>query len=234
VKNLDKRPIPVTPLLALYRTLRRASQRERLLLARELAAHPDEVAARVRESVERFRVYDNRAEPFVPTHAALAAPLEIVGGRSLAAALAQSPLAVKGGEVSFTFTLVDYEVPPARTTIKAPRMLNRYEDGSPSTTAMVVDLLLRHEDGTPVIGEAKVAKFNGYDTDAVLALVQSLAGAAQFATPNQLARLHAHYSDWSTAPQAVDVAVVAYHPTRLAAARYQLSLTPPRASSRCD
>lgn len=102
---------------------------------------------------------------------------------------------VVSGQDGFRFDVVDYEIPPARTTKNAPLMLNQYEDGTPSTKGMKIDLLLRHEDGTPIVGETKVAKVEGYDTDAVLALIQALAGATQFATPSQQERLAVHYRD---------------------------------------
>ncbi|HUR15967.1 MAG TPA: hypothetical protein VMZ33_01665, partial [Candidatus Limnocylindrales bacterium] len=140
-------------------------------MAKELASYPDEVATRVRESIERFRNYDNIDEPFCPRHDVLTLPSAILDGRSLAAALTPSPNTVQGNN-PFSFTLVDYEVPPARTTKNSRFMLNRFEDGRASTSTMSIDLLLRHEDGTLIVGEAKVAKIEGYDTDSVLALVQ--------------------------------------------------------------
>jgi hypothetical protein len=198
-------------------------QAERLKLAGELIANADAVAQRVAESVERFRAYDNSAESFCPKHKPLKAPAAITGGRSLAAALARGPNIVSG-DIRFSFTLVDYEVPPSRTTIKAPQMLNRFEDGSPSTATMAIDLLLRHEDGTPIIGEVKFASAKKYDTNAVLALVQALAGAAQFATPNQQQRLTKCYPSAFTAATHVDVAVVSYRPALPAPAKYQKQL----------
>jgi hypothetical protein len=65
------------------------------------------------------------------------------------------------GDGAFSFDVVDYEVPPARTTQNALLMLNRFTDGRRSTTTMAVDLLLRHEDGAVIIGEVKVAKAKG-------------------------------------------------------------------------
>jgi hypothetical protein len=218
-----KRPIPVSPLLWLYRTMRASSQRQRLSMARELAAHADEVAARVAESIEWFRSYDNVDEPFCPAHAPLSPPLAIVNGRTMAAALQQSPQKVSGDR-GFSFVMVDYEVPPARTTQNAPIMLNRFADGRASTATMSVDLLLRHEDGAVIIGEVKVAKANGYDTDSVLALVQALAAATQFSTAPQQARLAQWYPTAFIAPMPVDVAVVAYVPPKLAAASLQPAL----------
>jgi hypothetical protein len=218
-----KRPIPVTPLLCLYRTMRASSQGERLALAEELIAGADEVAARITESIDQFRPYDNVSEPFCPAHARLSLPPAIVNGRTMAAALQQSPQTVSG-DGAFSFDVVDYEVPPARTTQNALLMLNRFADGRRSTATMSVDLLLRHEDGAAVIGEVKVAKANGYDTDSVLALVQALAAATQFSTPPQQARLTRWYSNAFSAPMPLDIAVIAYHPPKLAAATLQPAL----------
>jgi hypothetical protein len=218
-----KRPIPVTPLLSLYRTMRASSQRERLTMAEELTMGADDAAALVAESIDQFRSYDNVFERFCPTHSRLPSPPAIVNGRTMAAALQQSPQTVLG-DGSFLFDVVDYEVPPARTTQNAPLMLNRFADGRRSTTSMAVDLLLRHEDGAVIIGEVKVAKAKGYDTDSVLALVQALAAAAQFSTPQQQLRLTRCYSRAFSAPMPVEVAVIAYHPPKLAAAELQPTL----------
>jgi hypothetical protein len=218
-----KRPIPVTPLLSLYRTMRASSQRQRLTMAEELTEGADDAARLITESVNQFLSYDNVSEPFCPTHSRLPPPATIVNGRTMAAALQQSPQTVSG-DGSFLFDVVDYEVPPARTTQNAPLMLNRFADGQRSTTTMAVDLLLRHEDGAVIIGEIKVAKAKGYDTDSVLALVQALAAAAQFSTPQQQVRLMRWYSHAFSAPMPLDVAVIAYHPPKLAAAELQQTL----------
>lgn len=218
-----KLPIPTTPLLKEYRAMRQQSQRQRLDAAHELISSADAFAQRVRESIERFGVFDNTAEPFCPHHAPLGDPVAIVGGRSLATALAQGTQTVSGG-AGFSFTLVDYEVPPARTTSKAPLMLNQWDDGTRSITTMKIDLLLRHEDGTPMIGEAKVANARGYDTDSVLALVQALAGATQFATPHQQRRLARHYPHAFELQSRLDVVVVAYQPPVLANSTFQAQL----------
>jgi hypothetical protein len=218
-----KRPIPVTPLLSLYRAMRASSQGQRLGMAGELTDSADEVVARIAESIEQFCSYDNVSEPFCPAHAPLPPPPAIVNGRTMAAALQQSPQKVSG-DGAFSFDVVDYEVPPARTTQKAALMLNRFTDGRPSTTTMAIDLLLRHEDGAVIIGEVKVAKAQGYDTDSVLALVQALAAATQFSTPPQQARLTRWYSNAFSAPMPLEVAVIAYHPPKLAAATLQPAL----------
>jgi hypothetical protein len=218
-----KQPIPVIPLVSLYRILRKASQEQRLRMATELAAEPDQVAARVAESIDRFEVYDNKAEAFCLPHRVLDAPAAVINGRTLAAALSQGEQQVAGPE-SFGFRLVDYEVRPARTTKNALLALNRFDDGRPSTAAMSLDLLLRHDDGTPIVGEVKVAKAGGYDTDSVLALVQALAAAAQLATPNQRIRLLRHYPHTFLRANRVDVAIIAYHPPKLPEARYQQRL----------
>jgi hypothetical protein len=223
MNSTTKRPIPVTPILRLYREMRRMSQAQRLRRAYELAERPDELLTCVRDSIEQFNRYDNIDEPFCPTHTTLTAPAAIFTGRTLAAALAQRPHQVDAVE-PFSFTLVDYEVPPARTTIRARLMQNQFADGTRSTTAIKIDLLLKHEDGTPIIAEAKVAKPNGYDTDSTLALVQALAGATHFATPNQQARLARHYPRHFKPGNHLDVAVVAYQPATLAKATYQQKL----------
>ena len=58
---------------------------------------------------------------------------------------------------------------------------------------MRADLLLVGEDGVPIVGEVKSATASGYDTDAVLALVQGLTACAQLLPPQQMERLEKAY-----------------------------------------
>jgi hypothetical protein len=203
--------------------MRGASQRERLSIVQELIAAPDDVAGRVAESIRLFEAYDNIHEEFCPWHPPLPAPLAVVNGRTMAAALQQSPHRVSSTP-DFYLTVVDYEVPPARTTKRAERMLNQFADGRASTATMSIDLLLKRDDGAAVVGEVKVAKTNGYDTDSTLALIQALAAATQLSTVTQQARLARCYPSTWTAPMPIDIAVIAYHPSKLAAAAFQSAL----------
>ena len=112
---------------------------------------------------------------------------------------------------------------PPRTTKNARHFLSKFEDDSPSTTGMKLDFPLRRNDGSPVVGEAKVAKAGGYDSTAVLALVQVLAGATQLATQNQLERLSTYYQGFHRLT-CLDVAVFSYRPPTLAPATNQRAL----------
>lgn len=75
------------------------------------------------------------------------------------------------------------------------------------------DLLLVNAndgDNTPIVAEVKVRN----DQNALLALVQALASAAQLSPPHQLARLRGVYPDLfgETAPECLDVYVIAHDP----------------------
>lgn len=215
-----KRLIPVTPLVTLYRKLRGSPQAERYAIAIGLAANADRLARDISKSIQLFRSYENVGEAFCRPHNKLSAPPAIVNGRTLAAALAQQSWRPSGTQ-PLPFSLIDYEVCPARTTAKAPIMANAFDDGKSSRATMKIDLLLRHQDGTPIIGEAKVVTGKGFDTDPVLALIQALAGATQFASAKQRERLAQQYGKMFKPTNKLDVAVIAYHPAKLPNATYQ-------------
>jgi hypothetical protein len=209
--------------MKLYRELRKMPQREQLERAEKWLSNPTFLPRQIQRSIEIFSSYENREEAFCPTHESLSPPTQIATGLNLAEAFASAATLRVAGEDVFELELVEYELPPARTTTKAKHFLNRFEDGSRSTAAMKVDFLLRREDGTPVVGEAKVAKVAGFDSNSVLALVQVLAGATQLATPNQLERLSRYHERFDRLSW-LDAAVFSYQPTTPAPARYQKAL----------
>ena len=112
---------------------------------------------------------------------------DIATGRDVAVLLADQPRrrwweVEDAPELAFRF--VDYELPPHRKTADA-----RLEGEPASGPGMRADLLLVGEDGVPIVGEVKSATASGYDTDAVLALVQGLTACAQLLPPQQMERL---------------------------------------------
>jgi hypothetical protein len=93
-----------------------------------------------------------------------------------------------GPDQGFPFTFVDYELSPFRVAknrvaqSQIPKKQKKFKKGR-------IDVLMHDGKGTPIIGEIKAEK----DTNLLVALIQSLAGAVEFATPNQRARLEQAY-----------------------------------------
>lgn len=222
-KNL----IPLPILVRLYRRLRRCDQAHHLRWGLWLEQNPAVLARWVAESIDVFSEFDNKVESFC-AHRPLDAVNQITNGRELLRALATGgtpPGAwpIRHGKEKINLSFVDYEVPPARTTQKAPLFLNQFAAKGGDSISLTTDLLLKHPDGTPVVGEAKVAKVAGYDTDSLIALIQALAAACLFATPHQLARMSSWYGTAATA-RFVDVALFLYKPAILARSTYQFRL----------
>ena len=115
---------------------------------------------------------------------------------------------VSFGRSHIKLGFLDSEVPPAKTTSKAPCFLNEF-DGGGSSLLIKTDAFLLGGDGTPVVAEAKVTMPKSYDTNTFLALVQALANACLLATADQRERLRRCYGLAST-PVAVDVAITTY------------------------
>lgn len=224
----SKKKIPLPVLAERYRWLRdvETSQKQHLDWALKLETKPATLARWTADSIRHFAPYDNRKEPFRPTPTTLDPTDKISTGHELARALwngANDRTWTIESEVGRKrLTMLDYEVPPARTTAKAPCFENEFENGK-NSLYIRTDLLLRHPDGTPVVGEAKVAKSGGFDSDTVLALIQALASAAMLATPNQFARLHECYPSAATATR-IDVALFLYKPDKLASSTFQRRL----------
>jgi hypothetical protein len=220
-----KNQIPLPPIVELYNSMRNRTQQEQLEWALEAEREPGELATCVAESIEKFLSYENAVEHF-GKRPPLEPPTTIRNGRDLARALAggskHGAWKVPYGKAKIALEFIDYELPPARTTKHAAGFLNQFENGSDSLHVRT-DLLLRTKARTPVVGEAKVAKETGYDTTPVVALVQALAGGTLLATPSQLERLAKHHG---TSPDAtgVELAIVSYKPTKLAASTYQRRL----------
>jgi len=189
-----KEALPVSVLVQLYRFLRWTSEEERLELARWLTSKPKLFNAWFDRSLKRNnRFVPNAAESFCGIDrkplAGAGAISEIRSGRDLAALIAQTSQwwqVVEAPELEFRY--IDHELPPFRKTGRV-----RFEDGLPNASGMAADLLLVRRDGTPIVAELKAATSEGQDTDAVLALLQSLALTAQLASKQQRERLATSY-----------------------------------------
>jgi hypothetical protein len=223
---MAKREIPRPELVQRYIDLRTESQADRLMLALEWEADPGQLAKLVRAATSTFEDFHNGEECFCD-HDGLDAPTGIANGRDLLRGLATGGNPPGRWNVAFgrsrvKLRFLDYEVPPAKTTAKAPCFLNKF-DGGGNSLLIKTDALLLDDNGTPVVAEAKVTKPKGYDTDTFLALVQALANACLFATANQRERLRRCYGLPST-PGAVDVALVLYKPPESTRATYHYRL----------
>jgi len=223
---MAKRRIPRPELVQRYIDLRHAPQADRLKLALEWEADPGELAQLVKAAIDTFEDFHNRQECFCD-HEALDAPTTMANGRDLLCGLMTGgnppgQWNVPFGKSRIKLRFLDYEVPPAKTTAKAPCFLNEF-DGGGSSLLIKTDALLLGGDGTPVVAEAKVTKPKSYDTDTFLALVQALANACLFATADQRERLRRCYGLAST-PGAVDIALILYKPPEATRATYQYRL----------
>jgi hypothetical protein len=226
-EGIPRGPLPISVLVQLYRFMRVMGQKERLEFARWLAKKPDLLGEWFRRSLARYGDrYSNASEPFRPVREELpdAAPVtNIKSGRDLAVVLADRPRGRwwdVAGAPELRFRFVDHELPPLRT-----ERTSRFEDGSPSTAGMRADLLLVGEDGMPVVGEAKAATEERYDTDPVLALIQGLTLCAQLATPQQIDRLTHSYKDAQfDARGLLGLYVIVVKPAQAAPAEHQAEL----------
>lgn len=203
-------PIPLTPIVELYKRLKDSPQEERLAEAEALAGDPARLAECLTASVEQFSSYANIKEGFYPTaRVDYDGPSGLGSTRELAALLETGPqIHQVEGDPYLSFRYADRELVLARTTGGAT-----YEDGSRATTGVRADLLLQNvADRRPIIGEVKLAT----DKDPFVGLVQGLACASQLATESQIARLreHTHGTSWSADPRVHVYVVVGRLPAR--------------------
>jgi hypothetical protein len=195
--------VPYTPILSLHHDVCGWSRLSRLEKAKEWADDAKELIDCYLESLERFRVYNNRDQHFLSLTTA---------GKSKRAPLPKPPPAAIGRTndlVSWIqeeggFDLrpalgadyVEREVSVLRTTNHA-----QWDDhdahGSPGRALQPDLLLATRDDRTPAIGEIKITKAgtNQIDKDPFAALVQALAAVAHLATGPQYERLLNHFPE---------------------------------------
>lgn len=185
-----KRLIPETALRNLYQCLRDFPSKEfHLQCAKEFLRVPKQLDKLIGRSFDHFSVYDNREEPFhqrgdAPTSSRQAS-------LKLADQFAVTLHALKSVPVSggLSFSYIDYDISPVRTTGNV-----RFESGASgadSGSGGADVLLVNAVDQTPIVGEIKAE----HDTTLLLALIQSLTYAIELATPSQRERLSRTYPE---------------------------------------
>ena len=177
---------PETDIRKLYQFLRdypRSSMH--LEIAETISKKPAKLAEMLERSREQCAGYRNDGESFHQgrgkggiqfTEARLAS--DRLANRVLVS------LSSHGDAVSFPFTFVDYEIRPFRVSRRMAKQVSTSKEGQ-------IDILMRSPRGAPVIGEIKAKN----DATLLLALVQSLASAVEFASPAQRKRLAKAYGD---------------------------------------
>jgi hypothetical protein len=131
---MTKRTIPRPELVQRFIELRDAPQADRLKLALAWEADPGELAQLVKAGIETFEDFRNGQECFCD-HEALDAPTTMANGRDLLRGLATGgnpQWNVPFGRNRIKLQFLDYEVPPARITEKAPYFLNEFDGGGSS------------------------------------------------------------------------------------------------------
>ena len=188
--------IPITGMRQLYSLLEDFNSKKfQLGTAREAMRSPvlKRLAERFRASIRQFSSYQNE-EAFHPDRPELEdfqheaeQPQEIPNTadftRRLHYQCQREGIVVN--DPSLNFTLVDYEVPPARTTNRAV-----FADGRPARRAKTLDWLLANAKGQHlIVGEVKIRE----DKNPFFALIQALMYTAELVTASQIQRLQNHY-----------------------------------------
>lgn len=196
--------IPETPMLALYRELRKAPQKKRLAKATHFVEHPAELAGVFQQSVLDFTPYEND-EPFYPADrkphkpgktvkktydlvlhlpTVRTLPPEDTDGRLRDSEVMNVP------KKALAFSYVDKELLVHRSTsydADHKKRTVRWSNGKVNRGGMRLDVLLANaKDNTPIIAELKIRE----DMDPFFALVQALGCAAHLVTGAQYKRLN--------------------------------------------
>lgn len=189
--------IPATEMLHLYSVLEDFNSTAfHLGMAHETERAPvlRKLAQRFRTSVRQFGSYNNADQEFHTNQGdpgdfdhSVVRPQDIPKTKDLTRRLFRQDGCTGSvvNDPSLNFRLVDWEVPPARTTNGAV-----HADGRPFRRAKTLDWLLANAtDNRLVIGEIKIRN----DRDPFYALIQSLMYTAELVTDFQIQRLNNHY-----------------------------------------
>jgi hypothetical protein len=174
--------IPLTDMRLLYRSLKNLPQEAQLRRAEKMISAPDYLRTLFERSIDQFEPYSNVSQPFHPPRVPVRPRRD--GGALFCQAL-MSGYAFTGVARTLDFDFVDHEIVPSRTE---PETI--FSDGSPATTELRVDaLLVNRSDRLPIVAEIKRHR----DKTPFIALVQTLAEAAELVTRKQRDRLVAQY-----------------------------------------
>lgn len=154
-------------------------------IADTISRKPIKLVEMLARSYEQCCKYDNRNEGFrqrrddgAPTFTDARLKSNRLANRVLVSLSKLRP------DDRFPFSYVDYEIRPFRVS-------RRPETTGAASKEGQVDVLMRTAGGAPVIGEIKARK----DATLLLALIQSLASAVEFASPAQRERLSRTYPE---------------------------------------
>jgi len=196
-----------TPLTDYYRSLTYLKEQELTALAETHADDPSLLISRFLASVEAVEGRTPIDEPFHGKRSAVRAD----DGRGLSRTidfvtyLQAERFWNVSGQQELAFRYVDYEIFPARKTVKETRELRHSTDV----------LLANMHDGMPIVTELKIRG----DKPAYFALVQILMLASEFQSAHQRKRLLKHYAsasfNWAPAGPYVDVYILVFEPPKV-------------------
>jgi len=183
-------PIPDSDIRSLYNFLRDYPRKSlHLEMANAMQKKPEPLAEMLLRSFQQCIPFNNWQQPFHNGRGK--GEMQFTEQRLKSEKLANRvlvSLAHPDSEASFPFSYVDYEIRPFRVDFRVGK--KRPPNSVTPREGQIDILMVDKNNGSPIIGEIKAKK----DATLLLALIQSLASAVEFATPNQRARLAHVYS----------------------------------------
>ena len=185
--------VPKSEIRSLYNFLRECTRTGlHLKMAKAIQENTEPLAEMLSVSFGQCRSFNNREQGFHNGrgNGETKFTTDLLNSETLAnRVLVQLPDC--GIDQGFPFTFVDYELSPFR--VAKPRTVQTHISNKQKNVQKKgrIDVLMHDGKGTPIIGEIKAED----DTNLLVALIQSLAAAVEFATPNQLARLEQVYKN---------------------------------------
>ena len=180
-------PIPDSDIRSLYNFLRDYPRKSlHLEMANAMQKKPKPLAEMLLRSFQQCIPFNNWQQPFHNRRGK--GEMQFTEERLKSEWLANRvlvSLAQLDPNAGFPFSYVDYEIRPFRVVGNEP------PPNSVTPREGQIDILMVDKNRSPIIGEIKAKK----DATLLLALIQSLASAVEFATPNQRARLNNIYKD---------------------------------------